>query len=72
MPALPTATTPRAAQRHVTIFFSDLTNFSVWTERLGDVQAGRLANRLLEHLVLVMLLLLIMQLMVLQKGFLLT
>ena len=37
----------RAGLRHVTIFFSDIAGFSDLTRKLGDVEASRVANRLL-------------------------
>jgi serine/threonine protein kinase/class 3 adenylate cyclase len=38
---------PRAGLRHVTILFSDIAGFSDLTRRLGDLEAARVANRLL-------------------------
>src|SRR5262249_46695665 len=37
----------KSGLRHVTIFFSDIGGFSELTRRLGDVEASRIANRLL-------------------------
>ena len=37
----------RSGLRHVTIFFSDIAGFSEFTRKAGDVEASRLANRLL-------------------------
>ena len=37
----------RSGLRHVTILFSDIVGFSDLTRRLGDVEAARVANRLL-------------------------
>src|SRR5437660_8772869 len=37
----------QAGLRHVTIFFSDIAGFSEFTRKVGDVEAARVANRLL-------------------------
>jgi serine/threonine protein kinase/class 3 adenylate cyclase len=37
----------QAGLRHVTIFFSDIAGFSEFTRKAGDVEAARVANRLL-------------------------
>lgn len=37
----------QAGLRHVTIFFSDISGFSEFTRKVGDVEAARVANRLL-------------------------
>jgi serine/threonine protein kinase/class 3 adenylate cyclase len=37
----------RPGLRHVTVFFSDIVGFSALTRRLGDIEAARLANRIL-------------------------
>ena len=42
-----TRETPKSGLRHVTIYCSDLSGFSPLTQRLGDVEASRLGNRVL-------------------------
>src|SRR5207253_1296800 len=45
---LPTATASeplKTGLRHVTIFFSDLANFSAWTQKVGDVEASNIASQ---------------------------
>src|SRR3954467_5754945 len=37
----------QAGLRHVTIFFSDIAGFSEFTRKAGDLEASKLANRLL-------------------------
>ena len=47
---LPTATASeplKTGLRHVTIFFSDLANFSAWTQKVGDVEASNIASQIL-------------------------
>jgi class 3 adenylate cyclase/predicted Ser/Thr protein kinase len=44
----PSATEPlRAGLRHVAILFSDIAGFSEWTQKLGDLEASRIAGKLL-------------------------